>query len=122
MKRIPNAIALLVAVALVVPCIGQQPSTEEMLEYDRRLATQVNTQVPSQGFVPNAETAIAVAKAVATPVLGATEVNEELPLRAGLKDGVWTVIGTFKGAGQGGELVVQIDKKTGKILSLFHTQ
>jgi len=38
-----------------------------------------------------------------------------------LKAGVWTVVGTFNGKGEGGEAMVQVDKKTGAIIFVGHT-
>jgi hypothetical protein len=56
--------------------------------------------------------------------LGKETVRSELPLRAGLKGNVWTVIGNphLKGGETGGELIIQLDKKTGAVLTFLHTQ
>jgi len=74
--------------------------------------------------VPNDETAKAVALAVAFPIWGKDQVTSELPLRAALRGNVWTAIGTphLEGGETGGEVIVQIDKRTGAILSFVHTQ
>jgi hypothetical protein len=96
----------------------------DMIEYDRRIAEHHKTVFPAAGIVPNDETAKAIALAVAFPIWGKGEVTSELPLRAGLKGNVWTVIGTphLQGGETGGELIIQIDKRTGAILSFVHTQ
>jgi NTF2 fold immunity protein len=96
----------------------------DMIEYDRRIAEHHKTVLPAAGIVPNDETAKAIALAVALPIWGKDRVTSELPLRAGLRGNVWTVIGTphLQGGETGGELIIQIDKRTGVILSFVHTQ
>jgi hypothetical protein len=77
--------------------------------------------MPAAGYVPDSDTAIAIATAVLTPIYGKTTIDAEKPWKAGLKDGVWTVVGTFNGKGEGGEAIVQIDKRTGAIKFVTHT-
>lgn len=99
-------------------------SDSDMVEYDRRVAEKHKTVFPTAGIVPDADTAKAIALAVALPIWGKNTVTSELPLRAGLRGNVWTVIGDphLHGGQNGGELVVQLDKRTGAVLSLLHTQ
>ena len=74
-------------------------------------------------MVPNAATATAIAYAIGIPVYGRKLMDEEQPLRAELKDGIWSVLGTLHCAScNGGTIFVQIDKTTGKILRLNRTQ
>jgi hypothetical protein len=94
----------------------------KMIEYDQRIAESYKTALPVAGVVPNEETAKAIAIAVAIPIWGKNQVDSELPLRAGLKGSVWTVIGTSPQHGFGGELIIQLDKRTGAVLSRLHTQ
>ncbi len=109
---------------------GQRPvaqsvdSDEDMIEYDRRLASHYKASFPAAGVIPDAETAKAIAAAVAIPIWGKETVQSELPLRAGLKGNVRTVIGDphLKGGEVGGELIIQLDKKTGAVLAFLHTQ
>jgi hypothetical protein len=95
-----------------------------MIEYDRRLAENHKTVLPATGVVPDAETAKSIAQAVAIPIWGKDKVTSELPLRAGLKGNVWTVIGDphLHGGETGGELIIQLNKRTGAVLSFLHTQ
>jgi hypothetical protein len=106
-------------------CIAQSVGgDDEMIEYDRRLASNYRVAFPVRGVVPDADTAKAIAMAVAIPIWGKKTVQAELPLRAGLKGNVWTVIGDphLKGGEMGGELIIQLDKKTGAVLTFLHTQ
>ncbi len=115
---------LLVAVLLGSPITQSVASDGDMIEYDRRLAENHKTVFPAAGVVPDAETAKSIALAVAIPIWGKNTVTSELPLRAGLKGSVWTVIGNphLHGGEKGGELIVQLDRRTGAVLSLLHTQ
>jgi hypothetical protein len=118
-------VACLVGILLLsIGAAQYRPSDSDMIEYDRRLAESQKTVFPLIGVVPDEDTAKAIAEAIAIPVWGKKQVQNELPLRAGLKKGVWTVIGTprLTGGETGGELIVQIDKKTGAVLALLHTQ
>jgi hypothetical protein len=108
---------------LLIDSFAQKvPSDEDLLEYDRRIAERHDSKVPTAGYIPDSATAIAIATAVCVPVLGKKLVESEQPLKAGLKNEAWTVIGTFHGKSAGGELIVQLDKKTGTVLYLGHTQ
>jgi len=95
-----------------------------MIEYDRRLASNYKASFPAAGVIPDADTAKTIAMAVAIPIWGQKTVQAELPFRAGLKGNVWTVIGDphLKGSEMGGELIIQLDKKTGAVLTFLHTQ
>jgi len=115
-------VACLVGAVLLGSGIAQ--SVNDNIEYDRRLAENHKTVFPAAGVIPDAETAKSVAMAVAMPIWGKETVTSELPLRAGLKGNVWTVIGNphLHGGEMGGELIIQLDKRTGAVLSFLHTQ
>lgn len=120
-----HSVVLISFVALVCATLGQSVVTDaDMIEYDRRLAENHKATFPLAGVIPNEETAKAIALAVAIPIWGNDKVDSELPLRAGLKGNVWTVIGNphLHGGQTGGELVIQLDKRTGAVLSFLHTQ
>jgi len=72
------------------------------------------TRYPRNGFVPDARTAVSIAKAVGIPLFGAGSVKAKA-FRAKLKAGVWTVYGTPTD-GAGDEAVITISKKSGAIL------
>lgn len=84
--------------------------------------------VPKRGFVPNAETAIAVAEAVLTPVYGKTAVVSERPFKATLTRNVWTVTGSVpcdEPPGipcPGGAAEVKISRISGRIVYMRHYQ
>ncbi|MGD1107640.1 MAG: NTF2 fold immunity protein [Terracidiphilus sp.] len=73
--------------------------------------------------MPDTNTAIAIAYVVAVPIYGKKEMDQEKPFRAELENGAWTILGTLHCAScMGGTLFMQIDKASGKILFLTHTQ
>ena len=121
-----GALSLALISCLTVGVVLAQSAVTDgdMIEYDRRIAEHHKTVFPVAGVVPDEETAKAIALAVAIPIWGKDQVNSELPFRAGLKGNVWTVIGTphLRGGQTGGELIIQLDKRTGAILSFLHTQ
>lgn len=78
---------------------------------------------PTDGFVPNSDTAVKIAEAVLIPVYGEATIKRERPLTATRKGNVWTVAGTLNcGAPQclGGTAVVKISKTSGEILFMTH--
>ena len=116
-----NYLVCFLLALLCTPCFTQMSDQEEF-EFNRRLAKTSKSVLPAEGFVTNKETAIAIAYAISLPVYGKKQLDSELPFRAELKDGVWTVLGTLKCQNcEGGTLVVLIDKPTGKILFMTHT-
>ena len=79
--------------------------------------------VPPNGFVPTAETAIAVAEAVLQPVYGKDQIESERPFKAVLNGKVWVVSGSVPrhdpppGAEcPGGAAEIRISKQTGQVL------
>ncbi len=112
--------ALLVSVALGART-RPQSKEDPVVVFTRREIAHAKTYRPPAGYVPDSKTAVAIAVAVLTPIYGKAKIESEKPWHTGLKDGVWTVVGTFNGKGMGGSAVIQIDKKTGEVLFVTHT-
>ena len=118
-------VACIIGLVLLGSGVAQSNvSDSDMIEYDRHLAEHHKTAFPSAGIVPDANTAKAIALAIAIPIWGKDKVASELPLRAGLKGSVWTVVGNphLHGGETGGELIIQLDKRNGAVISFLHTQ
>jgi hypothetical protein len=115
-------ISILLAFVVVVSS-AQVPLSfdDQAVDYARRVTASQKAVVPKSGYVPDSGTAVAIATAVLAPIYGKSIAASEKPWHAGLKGGVWTVVGTFNGKGNGGEGIVQIDKKTGAIIFVTHT-
>jgi NTF2 fold immunity protein len=84
---------------------------------------------PRDGFVPDSATAIKIAEEVLVPVYGKEKIEAERPLKATLKDGVWTVDATLhcrdnKGEESqlcsGGAAQIKLSKTDGRILRMIH--
>ena len=99
-----------------------QSKEDPLVTFTRREIATTKSYKPGAGYVPDSQTAVAVAVAVLAPIYGEVEISAAKPWHTGLKDGVWTVVGTFHGQGDGGSPVIQIDKATGGIRFLGHTQ
>lgn len=86
--------------------------------------------VPATGFVPDATTAVKIAEAVLVPIYGQGQIDSEHPLRAVLKNDIWTIETTSpceaaRGANPGsicygGGAVVKLSKTDARILFVTH--
>jgi hypothetical protein len=102
---------------------AQTTDDHEEFLYNMRLAKTSKPFIPKNGYVPDKETVLAIAYAVAVPIYGKKVIDGEMPLRAELDSDVWTVLGTLNCQScEGGTLVLQIDKMIGKIVFLTHTK
>ena len=72
------------------------------------------------GFVPDAETAIAIAVAVCNPIYGKDDIERQKPYHATLSNGVWTVVGSLPPNMVGGVAIIKISKDDGRILHIKH--
>lgn len=113
--RLVLVIALSASVALA------RPQEDPVVVFTRREIAHAKTYRPTAGYVPDSKTAIAIATAVLTPIYGKAEIEPETPWHTGLRNGVWMVVGTFNGQGNGGSAIIQIDKRTGEVLFVTHT-
>jgi hypothetical protein len=79
---------------------------------------------PPKGFVPDARTATAIARAVLSAVYGADMIRHEEPLVARDMGKSWYVNGTLQCAPQcvGGTAFVEIARGDGHIVNMFHTK
>jgi hypothetical protein len=95
------------------------------------VALAASQEDPKRDYVPNSETAVAIAEAVFIPVYGRKHIESERPFRATLKDDVWTVAGTLYCPDRkpqtdkltscfGGVAVVKISKLDARIISMTH--
>ena len=81
--------------------------------------------VPPEGFVPDAATAITIARAVLIPIYGAKLIESEEPLTAERVGDIWVVRGTTCSRDQfcvGGAAELQLSAKDGRILQVTHYQ
>ena len=74
---------------------------------------------PKNGYVPDEDTAIKIAKAILEPMIGRQGVKMREPFRANLHNSVWEILGktnlppSIRG---GGGIDMRINKQTGEIL------
>src|SRR5689334_734599 len=83
---------------------------------------------PKAGYVPDEPTAVRIAEAVWIPIYGEAQLATERPFRAELRDHVWYVSGTMppppgtNWTVWGGVAEASIDRRTGKILRISHSE
>ncbi len=104
------------------PALGAFRLTLATLLILTMTSAQAAAYVPKSGFVPDEQTAIAIAEAILVPIMGARLEAMERPYRARLKGEVWTVTGYLGPEMVGGVAVVLIDKNRGTILHFEHGQ
>jgi hypothetical protein len=79
-----------------------------------------HSYVPANGFVPTAEVAVEIARAVLTPIYGGERIQRQLPLNARLMDDRWIVEGSLPPGRLGGVAHIEIAKSDGRILRVTH--
>ncbi|WP_187371489.1 NTF2 fold immunity protein [Methylobacterium oryzihabitans] len=87
---------------------------------DRRCASPVDLAALDRGIVPDAATAEAVAFVYLASIYGEAHIRGELPLRARLSDGIWTVEGTLPPGFVGGTAQILLCQRNGTVLSVIH--
>jgi hypothetical protein len=76
--------------------------------------------VPPAGFVPDAETAISIARAVWIPIYGAKQIDRQKPYEVTLTGDVWTVTGSLPKGYSGGVAGAEISKRDGRVIRVSH--
>lgn len=77
---------------------------------------------PKSGYVPDEVTAIGIAVSVWSPIYGREHIEKEKPYSAILVDGYWVVSGSLPKLIPGGVAHAVIEKSTGKIIYVIHSQ
>ena len=103
------------------PTVVNQVVSNEAVQNNGRSSNRANYK-PKDGYVPDEQTAIAIAVAVWTPIYGKDEIEGEKPYKAKLKNGVWTVTGFLPADANGGVAEADIAKDDGRILRVIHGQ
>jgi hypothetical protein len=84
--------------------------------------SQEHSVVPKDGFVPNEQTAVAIAEAVLRPIYGEEHIARQRPFRASLSQDVWSVEGTLPKGMLGGTAKVRLSKADGRVLQVTHSR
>ena len=76
---------------------------------------------PSQGYVPDAATAVKIAVAVWEPIYGQEPIAQQKPYKVVLVNGIWRVEGTLQNQeAAGGVALAEIAKNDGRVLRVSH--
>ena len=84
--------------------------------------TRETSYKPKRGYVPDEQTAIAIAVAVWNPIYGKEQIETEKPYHASLRGGVWTVTGSLPEGWDGGTAIAEIAQNDGRVLRVIHEQ
>lgn len=103
------------------PGVVNQVDSNEATQTNRRNSNPANYK-PKVGYVPDDQTAIAIAIAVWTPIYGKDKIEGEKPYKAQLKNGVWTVTGSLPEGFDGSVAEADIARDDGRILRVIHGQ
>lgn len=76
--------------------------------------------VPDAGFVPDVDTAVAIAVAVAARIYGKDRIEQQKPFLASLNGDTWTVVGSVQADRLGGAFEVQLSKTDGRVIRVTH--
>lgn len=87
---------------------------------DPRCNANVDRVQPKAGVIATSKVATAVAFSYLVPIYGEAVIRRELPLRASLADGVWTVDGTLPQGSIGGTAHILLCQRNGTVLSIIH--
>jgi hypothetical protein len=87
---------------------------------DPRCAASVDRVQPKNGVISSQKTAEAVALAYLVPIYGEATIRHEMPLRAFLSGGIWTVNGTLPVGSFGGTAQIMFCQRNGTVLSIIH--
>jgi hypothetical protein len=85
---------IVIAAVLTVSCVRHRSTPQgDRSNGANQSTSSTNSLKPKLGYVPDEATAIAIAKAVWSPVFGKDAVEAQHPIRANLQNGVWVVQG-----------------------------
>lgn len=79
-----------------------------------------NGVTSKSGFIPDTNTAVAVAIAVWIPIYGEKQIAQEHPVKAWLIDDLWVVTGSLPEGYDGGVAEAIIRKQDGQVLFVSH--
>lgn len=110
--RYPRSAVLALGLGIAVPAHG----------HDARCDKSIDLVQPRRGIISNAQTANAVALLYLLPVYGRDVIDRQLPLRATLHDGVWTVEGVPPPGSIGGNATIILCQRNGAVLRMIHSK
>lgn len=77
---------------------------------------------PSEGLVTTAEIAFKIAEPILVNIYGEDTIEGEKPFSINLENNIWMIEGSLEEGFKGGVAYMEIDKYTGEILKVIHTE
>lgn len=90
--------------------------------HDARCDQSIDLVQPRRGIISTAKTASAVALAYLVPIYGRENINRQLPLRATLRDEMWTVEGVLPPGSIGGNALIILCQRNGAVVRMIHSK
>ena len=88
--------------------------------YDKSEVEYEKEFIPSEGLVPDEQTAISIAVAVWSPIYGQDNIAKQKPYQVFLVDGYWVVSGSLPKRMVGGTAKIVISREDGRIINISH--
>ncbi|HEY8571029.1 NTF2 fold immunity protein [Phenylobacterium sp.] len=85
-----------------------------------RCAAKVEGHPPPKALVATPSVAVALARTYLSAIYGVKQINDQLPLKATVHEGVWRVEGTLKANLKGGVAEIKFCQSTGQVLYVDH--
>jgi len=101
--------------------IGNQYIYNDDFKFPQRSQAYNTPYIPDDGVVPDAGTAIKIAKAVWITIFGEEDLRWRIFHVQLIDNSVWLVRGVLVFRMYGGSPYIKIDKKTGAVLDITHT-
>jgi NTF2 fold immunity protein len=77
---------------------------------------------PSDGMLPDGETAVVIAVAIFKPIFGAEKIESQRPFHADLNGEVWHVYGSLPVGWLGGVAEAELSRKDGRVIRVWHSK
>jgi hypothetical protein len=88
------------------------------------LEREISGFLPEEGFVPTPEIAVKIAETILSQIYGEKQIEEQKPFLVKMEDEVWIIHGNDvelrKHYEKFGTVYMEISKRDGKILKVFH--
>jgi hypothetical protein len=82
----------------------------------------MQSYMPENGFVPTEQVAAKVAEVILIPIYGEENIKNQKPFTVSLVDDVWVVKGSLPKDQLGGEFIIKLAKRDGRILQVSHSK
>lgn len=121
MRALPSLIALGIGLAGLADASPRPPDCLDLPANDKSTRLRCDRGfVPQAGAIPDAETTIAIARAIGQAAYGKRRTQEQEPLVTTRFVDVWEVSGKVPGEASGGSLVIRLSRLDARLIFMAH--